>query len=84
MMETIIVTDSEINNNKKYIWGANMLLSKESTLGLWETKGNSPLATCFLFCTHTLHAGGSVRSNGLWASRPFQGQNGDSLFNSSN
>lgn len=39
----IIVTDSEINNNKKYIWGANMLLSTESKLDLLETRGSSCL-----------------------------------------
>lgn len=36
----IIVTDSDINNKKNYIGGANMLLSRESKLDLLATKGS--------------------------------------------
>lgn len=36
----IFVTESDINNNKNCIQGANMLLSRESELDLLETKGS--------------------------------------------
>lgn len=36
----IIVTESDINNNKNCIQGANMLLSRESELDLLEAKGS--------------------------------------------
>lgn len=44
-----MLSDSEDNNNKKYIRGANLLLSTESKRDSWASKGSiSPWAICSL------------------------------------